>query len=118
MKPELKKAIHELVVREIVTEISTTAGVPGYLTPYAFKGDRKDHPGVKFLIKMGWSKIDEAVVTNDYLVSQKVDKIVNSLIPNRAAVTPEERQSIADEIRAALEKVYNTLGITIQQPQQ
>ena len=118
MNPALKKAIHELVVREIVNEISTTAGVPGYLTPYAFKGDRKDHPGVKFLIKMGWSKMDEAVVTNDYLVSQKVDKIVNGLIPNKAAVTPEERQSITDEIRAALEKVYNTLGITIQQPQQ
>lgn len=40
IEQRLREAIRKRV-REVLGEISTTAGVPGYLTPMAFAGDKK-----------------------------------------------------------------------------
>lgn len=114
MNPILKKALHELVTRTVVSEISTTAGVAGYLTPYAFKGNRKDHPGIKFLVRQGWQKVDEARVQPEFSVNDKVDSMMRMLIAKNAGVSMQDREEIKKELRDSLEKVYQILGITIQ----
>ena len=53
---DLKKYIEELVRQEL-DEMSTTAGVPGYLTPAAFgKPGQKTNAATKYAEKEGWKR--------------------------------------------------------------
>jgi len=53
---DLKKYIRELVRQEL-DEMSTTAGVPGYLTPAAFgKPGQKTNAATKYAEKEGWKR--------------------------------------------------------------
>lgn len=54
---ELKlREIIRKMVREMLSEISTTAGVPGYLTPYAFSGEKDRTSAVdKMAKRIGYS---------------------------------------------------------------
>ena len=44
-------------IREELSEVSTTAGVGGYLTPNAFSKDDRDNLATKFMAKMGFKKV-------------------------------------------------------------
>ena len=53
---DIKEYIKQLV-RELLDEESTTAGVPGYSTPFAFaKKGQKTNAATKYAEKMGWKK--------------------------------------------------------------
>lgn len=62
----MKKAELIKLVKEVIQEISATGTgasfTPGqgeqYATPYAFKKDSKDNRAVKFLKKIGYTKIN------------------------------------------------------------
>ena len=43
-------------VREVIEELSTTAGVAGYQTPYAFSKDGRDNRATKQAMKLGYKK--------------------------------------------------------------
>ena len=55
---------HEVVgllrefIREQLSEMSTTAGVAGYQTPFAFSKDQRDNLATKFMAKMGFKKVE------------------------------------------------------------
>ena len=57
----VKKLTFELLDDENLEEITTTAGAPGYMTPYAFKGKKKKK-----------KKVDEALEEKDLKVITKL----------------------------------------------
>tara|TARA_Y100001972_G_scaffold119019_1_gene159811 strand:- start:691 stop:921 length:231 start_codon:yes stop_codon:yes gene_type:complete len=44
-------------VREVLEELSTTSGVGGYLTPYAFGKDGRKNKATKQMEKLGYKKV-------------------------------------------------------------
>lgn len=52
-KRELEEVLRDYV-REQLSEMSTTASVAGYSTPFAFSKSDRDNLATKFLKKMGW----------------------------------------------------------------
>lgn len=56
-----KHEIAELLrdyIKEYLSEMSTTASVAGYQTPYAFSKDQRDNLATKFMAKMGFKKVE------------------------------------------------------------
>ena len=64
-KELVKKLTLELLDEENLEEITTTAAVPGYMTPYAFKGKKKKK-----------KKVDEALEDKDLKVIMKLIRSV------------------------------------------
>ena len=60
-KELVKKLTLELLDEENLEEITTTAGAPGYMTPFAFKGKKKKK-----------KKVDEALEDKDLKVITKL----------------------------------------------
>jgi len=61
------------MVRELMNEISTTAGVPGYLTPHAFSGEKDRTASVDRMAKrIGYT------LTNKGKKDNKGDKLTES----------------------------------------
>lgn len=56
-KRELEEVLRDYV-REQLSEMSTTAGVAGYSTPFAFSKSDRDNLATKFLKKMGWKTVE------------------------------------------------------------
>ena len=56
-KRELEEILRDYV-REQLSEMSTTAGVAGYSTPFAFSKSDRDNLATKFLKKMGFKKAE------------------------------------------------------------
>ena len=54
-KSEVVELLREFV-KEQLSEISTTAGVGAYQTPFAFSKDDRDNLATKFMSKMGFKK--------------------------------------------------------------
>jgi uncharacterized coiled-coil DUF342 family protein len=54
----LRKIIRELIENEL-EEISTTGGVGGFLTPYAFKGKKGKNKSLGIYKKMGFTPVTE-----------------------------------------------------------
>jgi hypothetical protein len=44
------------IIREVLDEMSTTGGVGGYLTPYAFS--KNTNRATKYLQKLGYKKVE------------------------------------------------------------
>ena len=65
-KELVKKLTLELLDEENLEEITTTAGAPGYMTPYAFKGKKKKK-----------KKVDEALEDKDLKV---ITKLIRSVV--------------------------------------
>ena len=64
-KELVKKLTLELLDEENLEEITTTAGAPGYMTPFAFKGKKKKK-----------KKVDEALEDKDLKVIMKLIRSV------------------------------------------
>ena len=65
-KELVKKLTLELLDEENLEEITTTAGAPGYMTPFAFKGKKKKK-----------KKVDEALEDKDLT---KIQKLIRSVV--------------------------------------
>ena len=52
----MKKGKIVKAVREVLEELSTTSGVGGYLTPYAFSKDGRKNKATKQMEKLGFKK--------------------------------------------------------------
>ena len=64
-KINLNDLISELVEEEL-EEGSTTAGIPGYLTPYAFSDDDDDEKRKKNAKQVGYELVSEEIEAKDY----------------------------------------------------
>ena len=65
-KELVKKLTLELLDEENLEEITTTAGAPGYMTPFAFNGKKKKK-----------KKVDEALEDKDLT---KIQKLIRSVV--------------------------------------
>ena len=68
-KELVKKLTMELLDEESLDEITTTAGAPGYMTPFAFKGKKKKKK----------KKVDEALENKDLEV---IKKLIRDVVGN------------------------------------
>ena len=59
----IKSLVEEIVEEEDLDEITTTAGAPGYMTPFAFKGKKK---------KKKKKKVNEALEKKDLEIIKKL----------------------------------------------
>ena len=57
----IKSLAEEIIEQEDLDEITTTAGAPGYMTPFAFKGKKKKK-----------KKVDEALEKKDLEIITKL----------------------------------------------
>ena len=64
----IKSLTEEILDEEDLDEITTTAGAPGYMTPFAFKGKKKKK-----------KKVDEALESKDLEV---IKKLIRSVVSN------------------------------------
>jgi len=53
----MKKSIVVKAVKEVIEELSTTAGVGGYLTPFAFSKNKKKNNATKQSEKLGYKVV-------------------------------------------------------------
>ena len=67
-KELVKKLTLELLDEENLEEITTTAGAPGYMTPFAFKGKKKKK-----------KKVDEALEDKDLKI---ITKLIRGVVAN------------------------------------
>tara|TARA_R100000008_G_scaffold29981_1_gene16607 strand:- start:1206 stop:1475 length:270 start_codon:yes stop_codon:yes gene_type:complete len=65
-KELVKKLTLELLDEENLEEITTTAGAPGYMTPFAFKGKKKKK-----------KKVDEAIDDKDL---KQITKLIRAVV--------------------------------------
>tara|TARA_Y100001963_G_C6642012_1_gene381459 strand:+ start:10 stop:282 length:273 start_codon:yes stop_codon:yes gene_type:complete len=63
----IKSLTEEILDEEDLDEITTTAGAPGYMTPFAFKGKKKKK-----------KKVYEALEDKDIVVIKKLIRVVVS----------------------------------------
>jgi len=54
----MKKSKIVQAVKEVLKELSTTSGVGGYLTPYAFSKDGRKNKATKQMEKLGYKKVE------------------------------------------------------------
>ena len=74
---------------ELESEASTTAGVPGYQTPYAFSGDGDDTKKKQDLAKFGYDIVGEGLESADIskvraVIRQEVARIFFDLFRKRS----------------------------------
>ena len=55
----MKKSALRKAVREVIEELSTTAGVAGYMTPYAFSKGNKKNRATKQAEKLGYKTVKQ-----------------------------------------------------------
>tara|TARA_R100000951_G_scaffold115194_2_gene122520 strand:+ start:452 stop:763 length:312 start_codon:yes stop_codon:yes gene_type:complete len=79
-KELVKKLTMELLDEESLEEITTTAAVPGYMTPYAFSdGGKKDKKRKKKMIKKstGYELVKEALDDKDL---KQINKMIRDVV--------------------------------------
>ena len=79
-KELVKKLTMELLDKESIEEITTTAAVPGYQTPYAFSdGGKKDKKRKKKMIKKstGYELVKEALNDKDL---KQINKLIRDVV--------------------------------------
>ena len=79
-KELVKKLTMELLDEESLEEITTTAAVPGYMTPYAFSdGGKKDKKRKKKMIKKstGYELVKEALDDKDL---KQINKLIRDVV--------------------------------------
>ena len=79
-KELVKKLTMELLDEESLEEITTTAAVPGYMTPYAFSdGGKKDKKRKKKMIKKstGYELVKEALNDKDL---KQINKMIRDVV--------------------------------------
>ena len=74
---------------ELESEANTTAGVPGYQTPYAFSGDGDDKKKNKDLENFGYDVVSESIDSSDItkvrtIIRQEVARIFFDLFRKRS----------------------------------
>tara|TARA_X000001316_G_C917141_1_gene31377 strand:+ start:512 stop:733 length:222 start_codon:yes stop_codon:yes gene_type:complete len=55
----MKRSVLIKAVREVIEELSTTAGVAGYQTPYAFSKGNKKNRATKQAEKLGYKTVKQ-----------------------------------------------------------
>ena len=55
----MKRSVLVKAVREVIEELSTTAGVAGYQTPYAFSKGNKKNRATKQAEKLGYKTVKQ-----------------------------------------------------------
>jgi hypothetical protein len=53
----MKKSVIRKAIKEVIEELSTTAGVAGYQTPYAFSKGNKKNRATKGAEKLGFKTV-------------------------------------------------------------
>ena len=78
-KELVKKLTTELLDEESIEEITTTAAVPGYLTPFAFSKSKKDKKKrLKRIEKnTGYKAVTEALNNEDL---KKINKLIRDVV--------------------------------------
>lgn len=55
----MKKSLIIKAVKEVIEELSTTSGAPGYQTPFAFSKGNKKNRATKQAEKLGYSTVKQ-----------------------------------------------------------
>ena len=113
---DIKTIIRELV-SEILDEVSTTGGVSGYQTPYAFGRKGKKNKATEYTEKMGYtlSEKNDEVGEEDSDVNNdgKVDKSDGYLMVRRKAIGNAMKKNLKEDTQYDASKVINSLKQSI-----
>ena len=113
---DIKTIIRELV-SEILDEVSTTGGVSGYQTPYAFGRKGKKNKATEYTEKMGYtlSEKNDEVGEEDSDVNNdgKVDKSDGYLMVRRKAIGNAMKKNLKEDTQYDASKDINSLKKSI-----
>jgi len=106
---DIKEYIKSLVRQEL-DEMSTTAGVPGYLTPAAFgKKGQKTNAATKYAEKEGWKKVS-GMPKNSKMLDYKELWPGKKSSMNETLLHPlDKSQSVKDENIISLLQYYQLI---------
>ena len=76
----MKRSVLIKVVREVIEEMSTTAGVAGYQTPFAFSKGNKKNRATKKMEKLGYKVVKQKKRPYNTKMFDYLDENVNRKI--------------------------------------